>query len=91
MPSYLVERYLPGITSEQLMAAAGRARDTTAQMTKEGTQIRYLRSTFIPQDETCFCQFDGPSVEAVKTANDRAQIPFDRIVEAIHVSAEDLG
>ncbi len=33
MPKYYVERHLPGITSDQLTAAAGRAKSTTAQIT----------------------------------------------------------
>ena len=90
MAKYVVERYLPGITPDQLTAAAGSAKSTTAQMTEEGTPVRYLRSTFIPGEEKCFCLFEGPSAEAVRTANDRAQLPYERIVEAMHLAAEDL-
>ena len=90
MAKYVVERYLPGITPDQLTAAAGSAKSTTAQMTDEGTPVRYLRSTFIPGEEKCFCLFEGPSAEAVRTANDRAQLPYERIVEAMHLAAEDL-
>ncbi len=91
MPRYMVERYLPGITVDQLSAAAARAKSTTAQMTQEGVPIRYLRSTFIPGEEKCFCLFDGPSVDAVKQANEQAEIPFERIVEAVHIASEDLS
>ncbi len=91
MTKYVVERYLPGITPEQLTAAAGSAKQATAAMTQEGTPVRYLRSTFIPGEEKCFCLFEGPSADAVKTANERAQIPYDRIVEAMHLSAEDVS
>jgi hypothetical protein len=91
MPKYVVERYLPGITSEQLAAAAGSAKSTTAAMTDEGTPVRYLRSTFMPGEEKCFCLFDGPSAEVVREANVRAQIPFERILEAEHIASEDLS
>ena len=91
MGKYLVERYLPGITAEQLMAAAGQAKSTTAQMMQEGTPVRYLRSTFIPGEEKCFCLFEGPTADAVRTANERASLPYERIVEAQHVAAEDLS
>ncbi len=90
MPTYMVERYLPRITSDQLVAAAARAKSATAQMTLEGTPIRYLRSIFVPAEEKCFCIFDGPSAEAVKQANERAEIPFERVVEALHISADDV-
>jgi hypothetical protein len=90
MTKYIVERYLPGITPDQLTAAAESAKSTTATMTQEGTPVQYLRSTFLPGEEKCFCLFEGPSADAVRTANDRAQIPYERIVEAMHLAAEDL-
>ena len=90
MAKYLVERYLPGITDEQLAAAAGRAKATTAQLSKEGTAVSYLRSTFIPGEEKCYCLFEGPSADAVRLANEQAELPFERIVEARHIAAEDL-
>jgi hypothetical protein len=90
MTQYLVERYLPGLTPEQLAAAAASAKRTTAAMTQEGTPVQYLRSTFIPGEEKCFCLFEGPSAEVVRTANDRAHIPYERIVEAMHVASDDI-
>lgn len=91
MPKYIAERYLPGIQPDQLVAAAGRAKSTTAEMSQEGTPVRYLRSTFIPGEEKCFCLFEGPSADAVRTANERAQIPYERIVEALHVESSDVA
>ena len=91
MAKYLVERYLPGLTPDQLAAAAGSAKRTTETMTHEGTPVQCLRSTFIPGEEKCFCLFEGPSAEVVRTANDRAQLPYERIVEAMHVASDDVG
>ncbi|MFQ5954587.1 MAG: DUF4242 domain-containing protein [Kiloniellales bacterium] len=90
MPKYMVERHLPGITPDQLQAAATRGKNTTAEMTRQGTPVRYLRSTFVPGEDKCFCLFDAPSADAVKVANERAQIPFERIVDAMHIASEDL-
>ncbi len=90
MSKYLVERHLPGITPEQLSAAAGAAKSTTAAMTREGTPVRYLRSTFIPGEEKCFCLFEGASADVVRTANNRAQLPYECIVEAMHLASDDL-
>ena len=90
MSKYLVERHLPGITPEQLSAAAGAAKSTTAAMTREGTPVRYLRSTFIPGEEKCFCLFEGASADVVRIANDRAQLPYERIVEVMHLASDDL-
>ena len=90
MPNYIVERHLPGITPDQLAAAAGRAKATTAEMTQEGTPVRYLRSTFLPGEEKCYCLFEGASTEAVEAAQARAEIPYDRVVEAMHISSNDV-
>ena len=90
MPNYMVERTLPGYTAEQVAGAANRARETTNLMAREGTPVRYLRSTFIPGEDKCYCLFDGPSPEVIQTANDRAGLPVDRIVEVLHVASEDL-
>jgi hypothetical protein len=91
MALYLVERHLPGITGEQLKAAAQSAKDTSAQMRQEGVPIRYLRSTFMPAEEKCFCLFDAPTVNIVEQANTRANLPFDKVHDAAHIAAEDLA
>jgi len=91
MARYMVERHLPGITPDQLGAAAGRAKSTTEEMTATGIPVRYLRSTFVPTEDKCYCLFEGGSEDAVRQAQDRAEIPFDRIVEVQHIAAEDLG
>jgi hypothetical protein len=90
MTKYLVERHLPGITPDQLTAAADAAKSTSAAMEREGTPVRYLRSTFLPGEEKCFCLFEGPSKDAVRTANERAQLPYERVVEAMHIASDDL-
>ena len=91
MITYAAERYLPGITPEQLLDAARRAKAAAAEMTAAGTPVSYLRSTFLPGDQTCYCLFEGPSERAVAQANDKAGIPYERIVAAVHVAPEDLA
>lgn len=91
MPTYMVERHLPGFTRDQLPTAAGAAKSATEQMAGEGTPVRYLRSTFVPSEEKCFCLFDGPSEDVVAEANDRAGLPYERIIEAAPITAEELA
>jgi hypothetical protein len=91
MPRYMVERYLPGFTNEQVVAAATSAKTTTVQMSNEGTPIRYFRSVFVPGEDKCFCMFEGPSADTVREANDRAGLPYERVVEAEFVASEDLS
>jgi Protein of unknown function (DUF4242) len=83
---YVVERYLPGVSSSELQRALVVLRRTTREMRGEGTPVRYLGSTIVPDDEACFCEFEAPSQATVAEANRRAGVAFDRIVPAVAVS-----
>jgi Nickel responsive protein SCO4226-like len=85
---YLVERYLPGATEDDAAAGAARVQVVVGQMGAEGISIRYLGGTFIPFDETCFCEFEAQTREAVEWANERANVPFARILPAVRLSAQ---
>ncbi len=50
-------------------------------MAREGTQVRFLRSIFVPGDEICLLLITGPSAEAVAEVVRRASITFERVVE----------
>jgi hypothetical protein len=86
MGTYMVERYLPGVTEKELHAAIGRLQAAAAQLQAEGVAIRYLGSTFTPEDQCCFCLFASASPAAVQEANERALFPFARIVPAVCIS-----
>jgi len=82
---YVVERYLPGLDPKRLVDQLGELSRATKELRGEGTHVRYLGSTIVPSDEACFCQFEAASEAAVAEANERAGIPFARIVEAVSV------
>ena len=44
-----------------------------------------------PGYEACFCQFEGASEAAVAQANERAGVPFDRIVAVVTVPVGPHG
>jgi hypothetical protein len=69
-----------------LAAAQKRAIETSQKMSEDGTQVRYIRSTFIPEDGSCMCLFAAERSEDVKRVNERANIPFDRIVPALDLT-----
>lgn len=85
MAVYLVERDLPGVTMEDLAAAQKRAIRVGQDLTAQGREVRYIRSMFIPGEHKCMCLFEAPNPDHVREANERAEIPFTRIV-----AAEDL-
>jgi Protein of unknown function (DUF4242) len=82
MPVYMADRNLPGITMDQLAAAQKAAIQTGKEMTSEGKPVRYIRSTFVPGDSRCMCLFEAPNADNVRELNEKAKIPFTRIVEA---------
>ena len=80
MALFLVERYLPGVSVDELRGALQRLPDAAA-----GTSVRYLGSTILTEDEACLCHFEAPSAAAVAEVNGRAGINIDRIVVAMSV------
>lgn len=90
MPQYMVERHLPDFPPEQLPAAAGAAKAKSAELTAEGQDVRYLRSTYVPDGEKCYCLFEGDSVGAVEEVQRRAGLPYETIHEAAFLTSEDL-
>jgi Protein of unknown function (DUF4242) len=83
---YLVERYLPGITSAQLDEAGARLAAACEELAARGVGVRYRGSTFVPEEESCFCRFEGISANEVRLACEQAGLVFARIVETRDVS-----
>ena len=83
MRSYLVEVYLPRSHGPEASAAGARARAAAEQLSREGSQIRYVRTTFLPDDETCFHLFEAASAEVVEAAADRAELGRARVTSAV--------
>ena len=90
MDQYMVERHLPDFPPDQLPAAAAAAKAKSAELTGEGRDVRYLRSTYVPEGEKCYCLFEGSSLEAVEEVQKRAQLPYEKIHEAAFLTAEDV-
>lgn len=86
MTVYMVERSLKGIHMSDLAKAQQEAISTSQQFTADGTPVRYIRSTFIPQTGACMCLFEATGVEVVKRVNEHAKIPFDQIIEALDLT-----
>jgi hypothetical protein len=83
MTVFMVERDLKGIAMEDLAAAQKTAIATAETMRKEGSEVRYLHSSFVPSDGRCMCFFEGQSADQVKALNDRAGIPYSGVTEAL--------
>jgi hypothetical protein len=75
MPSYLVESYASNSAVQRERACARLAAEL-------GEGIRYVRTTFVPGDETLLHLFEAPSIAALTRAGRLAALHYERIVEA---------
>jgi hypothetical protein len=80
---FLLELYVSRTDAVAVEEGASRARSAAEQLTREGTPVRYVRSIFVPEDETCFLLCEAASVEAVRETARRAALSFERIAEAV--------
>ena len=78
MPSFLVESYVAASAT-----SFDECRKRARQAAKLTPDVRYVRTTFLPGDETVLHLFVAPSAEALGEAGRLAGLQFDRIVEAI--------
>ena len=87
MPSFLVEIYLPRSGAREAQVSGRRARAAAEALSREGAaSVRYIRTTFLPDDETCFHLFEATAEEAVEEVSRRAALGRARIVPAIESS-----
>jgi hypothetical protein len=63
---YLVEVYLPRSQAHEAGATGRRARAAAEALALEGVPIRYVRTTYVPDDETCFHLFEAASTDIVE-------------------------
>jgi hypothetical protein len=89
MPTFAVQRNLPGITMEQLGSAQQAAIETSERVSQEGTPVRYIRSNFYPDDCRCTCLFEAPDAAAVERVNRDAGIPFDKVEQVLDLQPAD--
>jgi hypothetical protein len=83
---YLVEVYLPRSRGHEARATARRARAAAEALAHQGVRIRYVRTTYLPDDETCFHVFEAASTDIVEEAGRRAEFGRARVVPAVETS-----
>jgi hypothetical protein len=76
---YLIELNVSPTDAAALALGAERLRRAAADLTHEGTPVRYLRTVFIPEYDTCFVLYEAASAQAVGAAAFRAGLPFERL------------
>lgn len=83
MPDYCLELYLAGGSPAALEEAAARARAAAESYGVRARSVRYLRSTYLPEDETCLHFFAAASSADVAEVARQAGLPGERITRSI--------
>ena len=87
MPGYLVETYVPRAATDGGQQAARAVRTAADELSREGTPVRYVRTTVLPDDETCFHFLDAACAEDVVELSRRVGLLRARIVPAFEARA----
>jgi hypothetical protein len=81
---FLVEHYVSRLDGDTVVdRGAARVRVSAEEVSREGRPVRYLRSIFVPDEETCFFLFEAEKVEDVEEAARRASLVVGHAVVAI--------
>jgi hypothetical protein len=83
MQSYLVETYVPASSRRDAAGLGSRARSAAEELGRAGIKVQYVRTTFLPDDETCFHLVEADSRDTVGELCRRAGIGHARITRAV--------
>ena len=87
MSEFLLELYVSRSDRGAVLDGADRAGLAAQRLRRDGASIRYLRSIFVPEDETCLFVYEAASIDDVRRAAGLAGLPADHIVEALETEA----
>ncbi|HZS24169.1 MAG TPA: hypothetical protein VFA30_04200 [Gaiellaceae bacterium] len=79
---FTVELERPAAGWTELQRAAARARLAAEQMREEGSEVRFLRSVFVPEDDACFFLYSSASAAVVDEAVRRAHLGVRSVGDA---------
>lgn len=82
MTVYLLESYMPRSSEAELDDLVERLSEVAHALSQDGLRVRYLRSTYVPEDETYFHFVEASRADVVERFARRAELAFDRILEA---------
>lgn len=74
-----MERYWPGAGRADLATAEERLCRAAGELTRDGTPIRIVTSTWIPADEVVLTLFEAGEEDDVLEVGRRGAYPFDRM------------
>jgi hypothetical protein len=84
MKRYLAEVYLAHIGGLEAIASPVRAAARASR--REGTPVRFVRSLYVPEDQTCLLLFEAGASASVQEVTQRAGLHVTRVVAVMEVA-----
>jgi hypothetical protein len=86
-----METFVPASQESDVTKSAVSAMRAAEALSREGTAVRFIRSTFVPSDEVCFHLFEAASADVVLAVGNRAALAVTRVVEAQEAFGRDAS
>jgi Protein of unknown function (DUF4242) len=83
MAEFLLEIYVPRADHDAVTRGAQRARLAAQRHSGRGAAVRYVRSIFLPEEETWLVLYQAANADAVRAAARDADLHFERIIGAV--------
>jgi hypothetical protein len=87
--TFVVECYWPGIDEAQVRDVLTRINRPRPGTAASRLAVQSLGCILVPSDGLALFLFEGPSAALVDEESAWAQVPFDRIVEAVRIESAD--
>src|SRR3954470_8997227 len=84
---YLVEVARPDGGWAGIQALAARSRAATSELRREGMQVRFVRTIYVPEDDLCLLLCEARSERALREAMARVPGAVRHVVETIRLEA----
>lgn len=85
MPVFVGERYIPEAQQEVALAQAELLRVAVQRLADEGSPVRLMSTTFVPNEEWVFDLFEAESADQIRRVYDEGHVPVERVTEGVHL------
>ncbi len=86
MPKFIVERTLPEMSEEEVVAAAMRAKEVCGEL-----NITWVRSYVSAEERKAYCEYEAAGADVIEEHGRRAGLPVDRIVPVLEIDPSLFG
>lgn len=85
MPFYVGERYVAEARQEIALEQAERIRAAVMRVAPDGSPVRLLSTTFVPNEEWVFDLFEADSADQVYQVYTVGEVEVERVTEGVHL------